>query len=137
MRIAATVVLLVLSTGLFAAEPTPETYSAEFFDTLLKGDSDAAIDGFLGQNPLLRGKAQELQVLKIQFKTAVQIYGAPFAVELVSKEDLSPSLHRRVYITKHEFHPITWEMYFYKGKAGWLPNQILFVDQYQVIGAKQ
>jgi hypothetical protein len=88
-------------------------------------------------NPLFKDKGQQLQLMKTQLTGAIQIYGPASAAELVSKEDLSPSLHRRVYITTHDLHPLTWEMYFYKTKSGWLPDQMLFVDQYQVLGSKK
>jgi hypothetical protein len=76
-------------------------------------------------------------LLKSQLGTVSQLYGAPFAVELVSMEDLTPSLERRVYITKHEWIAVTWEMYFYRPKDIWVPNQLLFADQFQLIGRKK
>ena len=137
-RLAFAALLAVLPVApVLAADPTPDSMSAQFFDTLIKGDSGKAIDAFFGLNPMFKDKGQQIQLLKSQLTGGLQIYGPATAAELVSKEDLTPSLQRRVYITKHEFHPMTWEMYFYKGKAGWLPDQLLFVDQYQVIGPKK
>ena len=130
-------VLLVFSALSPAADLTPDSISSQFFDTLIRGDSAKAIDGFFGLNPLFAGKGQQLQLLKTQLAGALQIYGPATAAELVTKEDLAPSLQRRVYITKHELHPLQWEMYFYKGKSGWLPDQMQFVDQYQVLGPKK
>jgi hypothetical protein len=136
-RLALAAMLLAVSVASSAADPTPESISSQFFDALVKGDSAKAIDGFFGLNPMFKDKGQQLQLMKTQLAGAIQIYGPASAAELVSKEDLSPSLHRRVYITKHDFHPLTWEMYFYKAKSGWLPDQMLFVDQYQVLGSKK
>lgn len=116
---------------------SPEEIAAEFFDKVLKGDNGPAIETFFSTNPPIIGKAQELQLLKSQLNTVTQVYGQPYAVEAVLVEDLTASLQRRVYITKHEWHPVTWEMYFYKPKAEWIADRLLFVDQYQVIGRRK
>jgi len=129
--------LLLATAVVSAADPTPDSISSQFFDTLIKGDSGKAVDGFFGTNPMFKEKGQQIQLLKSQLSGALQIYGPATAAELISKQDLSPSLQRRVYITKHEFHPLSWEMYFYKGTSGWLSDQLVFVDQYQVIGPKK
>ena len=76
-------------------------------------------------------------MVKSQMATAVTLYGAPFGVEPVSVEDLAPSLQRQVYITKHEWIALTWEMYLYKPKGTWVPEQLQFVDQFQYIGRKK
>lgn len=120
-----------------AADVTPDSICSQFFELLIKGDSDEAIDSFFGRNPQFKDRGQQITLLKTQLTGAIQVYGPATAAEVVSSEDLSPSLHRRVYITKHEFHPLTWELYFYKGRSGWLPDQLMFVDQYQVIGSKK
>ncbi|MDH5670284.1 MAG: hypothetical protein OEY86_19975 [Nitrospira sp.] len=135
LRLAA--ILLLVASVSSAADPTPDSISTQFFDLLVKGNDSKAIDGLFGLNPLFKDKGQQLQLMKTQLAGAIQIYGAASAAELILKEDLSPSLHRRVYITKHDLHPLTWEMYFYKSKSGWLPDQMLFVDQYQVLGTKK
>ena len=137
MKYVAFVALLILSSVAGSAEPTPDSFSSQFFDTLIRGDSDKAIDGFLGQNPLVKSKTQQLQLMKSQLRTAIELYGPPTAAELITKEELSPSLQRRVYITKHDYHPLSWEMYFYRGKGGWIPDQLIFLDQYQFLGPKK
>lgn len=131
------VMLFVTAFASSGAELTPESISTHFFDTLVKGDSSKALDEFFGLNPLFKEKGQQLQVMKTQLAGAIQIYGPASAAELVLKEDLSPSLQRRVYITKHPLHPLSWEMYFYKAESRWLPDQMLFVDQYQILGPKK
>lgn len=121
----------------WAADVTPDSICSQFFDALIKGDSDKAVDGFFGRNPQFKDRAQQITLVKTQLTGALKVFGPATAAEMVSSEDLSPSLHRRVYITKHEYHPLTWEFYFYKAKAVWLPDQLTFVDQYQVIGSKK
>lgn len=130
-------IVIVLLPASYAADPTPDSYASQFFETFVEGDSDKAIDVLSGSNPLMKNKAQQLQLMKSQLKTVVQIYGPASGAELVAKEDLTPSLQRRVYITKHDYHPVSWEIYFYKAKTGWIPDQFLFVDQYQVLGPKK
>ena len=136
--IVAAFLFAALGIGACRAEaPTPEKIAATFFDTFMKGDASKAVDNFFAINPLFKDKAQQVQLLKSQLGTVSQLYGAPFAVELVSAEDLTPSLERLVYITKHEWIAVTWEMYFYRPKNIWVPNQLLFVDQFQLIGRKK
>jgi hypothetical protein len=132
------ILMTALGVGVGQAETlTPEKIAATFFETLIKGDDTKAVDGFFSLNPLFKGKAQQVQLLKSQLGTVSQLYGAPFAVEVVSVEDLTPSVQRRVYITKHEWVAVTWEMYFYKPKDAWVPLQLLFADQFQMIGRKK
>ena len=130
--------VMALSSGACQAEsPMPEKIAARFFDTLMKGDPVKAVDDFFSLNPKFKDKIQQLDLLKSQLGTVTQLYGQPFAVEEVSIEDLTPSLQRRVYITKHQWIPITWEMYFYKPKSDWVTVQLLLVDQFQLIGRKK
>ena len=136
-RLTGALILALSSFVLLAAEKSPEDFANSFFETYIGGDGWAAIDGFFKNNPLILQKKQQLQLLKSQLTAVEQVYGKPFGHELVLKEVLTPSLQRYVYISKHEYHPVTWEMYFYKPKDTWLPDQLLFVDQYQVVGAKR
>jgi hypothetical protein len=130
--------IMALAVGVSRAEsPTPEKIAATFFDTLIKGDASKAVDDFFALNPKFKDKIQQLQLLKSQLGTVTQLYGPPLSVEAVSVEDLTPSVQRRVYVTKHEWIPITWEMYFYKPKSEWVTVQLQLVDQFQLIGRKK
>lgn len=120
-----------------ASAPSPDEMADALFGKMIKGDSGQAVDEFFSANPLVLQKAQQMQLLKGQLGTVMQLYGQPFAYEKISTEDITPSLQRRLYLTKHEYHPVIWEMYFYKPKDRWLPDQLLFVDQYQVLGPKK
>ena len=130
--------ITALSVGVCRAEaPTPEKIAASFFETVMKGDAPKAVDNFFSLNPIFKEKTQQVQLVKSQLGTVSQLYGSPFAVEVVSVEDLTPSVQRRVYVTKHEWIAVTWEMYFYKPREAWVPIQLLFADQFQVIGRKK
>lgn len=138
IKIFAAVTLMSIHTLTYCAQPAmPLTIANQFFTTLLKGDDDGAVDYFMGLNPKLKENLEQSRQMKALLENAVRLYGKPFSVELVSSEDLSPSLQRRVYVTKHRYHPIVWEMYFYKPREEWLPDQIVLSDQYQLIGAKK
>lgn len=132
------VALLAIPTVTLSVEaPSPQAIANQFFTILLKRSNDEAVDYFMSLNPKMKGNAEQSRHMKDQVANAVKLYGKPFAVELVSSEDLAPSLKRYVYITKHAYHPLVWEMFFYKPKDAWLPDQIMVVDQYQLIGAKK
>lgn len=138
MRILITMAILGFSGLAYGADAlTPQSIADRFFATFLKGGDVSAIDGFLGLNPIFKDRAEQMQQLKAQLASAVQLYGEPLTVEPVLVEDLTPSLQRRVYLTKHPRHPLVWEMYFYKAKSEWIPDQLIFVDQYQVIGPRK
>src|SRR5258708_33643526 len=88
--------MMAFSVGVSRAEsPTPEKIAATFFDTLIKGDASKAVDDFFALNPKFKEKIQQLQLVKSQFGTVTQLYGAPLSVEAVSVEDLTPSVQRR------------------------------------------
>ena len=116
---------------------TPERIASRFFETLLQGKEAEAIDFFMGPNRFLRRNGEQVEQMKSQVSEAMRLYGRPFAVESISVEEITPSLQRRVYLTKHTNHPLVWEMYFYRAKNEWMPDQLVFVDQYQVIGRKK
>ena len=116
---------------------TPESIANSFFATLMKGDPMKAVDTFFAINPNFAARSQQLQMVKTQLVGALQIYGNPSGVETILVEELAPSLHRRVYLTNHETHPLVWEMYFYKVKSGWLPDQLQFRDTYELLGPKK
>jgi hypothetical protein len=119
------------------AAATPESIANNFFATLMKGDAAKAVDAFFSLNPNFGAQAPQLQMLRTQLQGALQVYGTPSGVESIQTEELAPSLQRRVYMTNHATHPLVWEMYFYKSKSGWLPDQIQFRDTYELLGPKK
>ena len=89
--VVAAFLLAIFGVGACRAEsPTPEKIAAAFFDTFIKGDASKAIDNFFALNPIFKDKVQQIQLLKSQLGTVTQLYGAPFAVELVSIGGLNP-----------------------------------------------
>ncbi|MEO6080735.1 MAG: hypothetical protein ABIQ86_13305 [Steroidobacteraceae bacterium] len=118
-----TLALIAVPAFTFSAEVlTPQAIANRFFEYFLKDGNVEAIDYFMGLNPKLKANAAQVQKMKDQLAGAVRVYGKPLAVESVSVEDLTPSLQRRVYITKHSNRPLVWEMYFYKSVGEWMPD---------------
>jgi hypothetical protein len=115
----------------------PGEIANRFFNIFLREGNLDAIDYFMGLSPVMKGNAEQLQQMRSLLANAVRVYGPPSAVEAVSVEDLAPSLQRRVYITKHTSRPLVWEMYFYKPKNDWVPDQLVFLDQYQLLESKK
>lgn len=139
MKTACCLLMLLITPACLSAEGavTPESIANAFFDTLMTGDAVKAVDGFFGRNPNFEKQSQQLQMVKTQLQGALQVYGNPSGVEKILTEDLAPSLQRRVYLTNHATHPLVWEMYFYKAKSGWLPDQMQFRDTYELLGSKK
>lgn len=140
MKTLCCILMLLVAPGCVSAEggaATPKTIANQFFATLMKGDAVKAVDAFFSLNPNFGAQQQQLQMVKTQLQGALQVYGAPTGVEEILTEELAPSLQRRVYLTNHATHPLVWEMYFYKSKSGWLPDQMQFRDTYELLGAKK
>ena len=108
-----------------------------FFADLSVGKVNEAVDNLYASNPAMQQKIQALTLLKQQLASVTPLYGKMLDNENISKEELSPSLVRIVQLAKHEIHPIVWEFYFYKPKNKWIISQAMFVDQFQVVGAKK
>lgn|GEM_PF-2561468 len=137
-RVLATISLIALASVVYSAEaPAPQVVANRFFEIFMKGGNVEAIDYFMAQKPVLKANAEQLQQMKTLLASAVRLYGEPIGVEEISIEEITPSLQRRLYLTKHASHPLVWEMYFYKPKDRWIPDQLLFVDQYQILGRKK
>ncbi len=115
----------------FAQEPKEQ--AEQFLSSVIKGEVDAAYDKIFTDTKMTDLKPQALSGLKTQTKSVYQMYGQPFAYEMIHNEILSPSLRRLVYLLKFELTPTTWEFYFYQAKDKWTLNKITFYDQYQNI----
>lgn len=132
-----TVILTTLSSVSLAYEGVPARQVEMFFSELSEGKVNEAIDHLYSSNPAMQQKIQALTVLKQQLASLPPLYGNLIGTENISQEELSPSLVRIVQVAKHEIHPIVWEFYFYKPKDKWIISQAMFVDQFQVVGAKR
>lgn len=137
-RVLAMIALTIFPALTWSAEAlSPRHIAAKFFETFLNGGSVEAVDYFMGLSPLLKANSEQILQMKALLTSALRLYGEPIGVEEVSVEEITVSLQRHVYLTKHASHPLIWEMYFYKPKDQWIPDQLLFVDQYQILGKKK
>lgn len=132
-----TAILTTLSSASLAYEGVPTKQVEMFFSELSEGKVNEAIDHLYSSNPAMQQKIQALTVLKQQVGSLPPLYGNLIGIENISREELSPSLVRIVQVAKHEIHPIVWEFYFYKPKDKWIISQAMFVDQFQLVGAKK
>ena len=131
------IMLLALSLPVFSYEGSPSDQVKQFFAELSSGKVNESIDGLYASNPVMQQKIQALTMLKQQLGTVSALYGNLLGNENVSIENLSPSLIRIVQLAKYDIHPVVWEFYFYKPNKKWIISQAMFVDQFQVVGAKQ
>jgi len=132
-----TLIAIILSPLSYAYEGIPSKQVDLFFSELSAGKTNEAIDNLYASNPAMQQKIQALTVLKQQLASITPLYGNMLGNEKISQEELSPSLVRIVQMAKHELHPVVWEFYFYKPKNKWIISQAMFVDQFQVVGAKK
>ncbi|MDX1757389.1 MAG: hypothetical protein R3175_15135 [Marinobacter sp.] len=130
-------IVSVLASVSHAYEGEPAKQVDRFFAELSAGKVNESIDNLYASNPAMQQKIQALTMLKQQLASLIPLYGSMLGNENVSREELSPSLMRIVQVAKHELHPVIWEFYFYKPEDKWIISQAMFVDQFQIIGAKK
>jgi hypothetical protein len=130
-------ILAALPSVSSAYDGEPSSQVEQFFTELAVGKVNESIDNLYASNPIMQQKIQALTVLKQQLASLTPLYGEVMGTENITNEKLSPSITRIVQVAKHTVHPIVWEFYFYKPKNKWIISQAMFVDQFQVVGAKK
>lgn len=108
-----------------------------FMENLVNGKVNRAVDTYFATNPLISEKSQQVAFVKTQISSGFNLFGKPFAYELVLAEEFGESLKRFVFITKHENHPLVWEFYVYKPKNTWIASNMNFKDDYTFLEAKK
>ena len=97
---------------------------------VIAGKGSAAVDQYFASNPLVKEKEQQVLFIKTQIEAVFNVFGKPLGYELVAQETLAPSLRRFVYISKHEYHALTWEFFVYKPRDSWIASNINFDDDF-------
>lgn len=130
-------ILLCFPLVVQAAEATsPQEKAETFLGSLKSGNVSAAYDNLFAGSSIPADKPQAVSMLKQQTQTALPIYGKVIGHELLYEEKFGASVIRLVYLLKSEKHPTVWEFYFYKPKVEWFLSNILFNDQFQLLGKK-
>ncbi|MHA2938205.1 hypothetical protein ACXJY6_07885 [Vibrio sp. RC27] len=127
--------LVTFSSLANAYEGTPLDQVGAFFKEL-GSNSNKAVDELYASNPSISQQPQALTMMKGQVGQIAALYGEYLGSEIISVEELSPSLIRISALEKRLRHPLTWEFYFYKPEDNWLLSQAIFVDQFQNLGVK-
>lgn len=119
------VICLVSSVG-YAEEKAPYQMRAELFlTTVIEGQVDKAYEDII-KGSLLEQKTQETALLKQRTSGISTVIGKFLCFEFIKQENYGNSIVRLVYLLKAEFHPLAWEIYFYKPKAEWILIEIKF-----------
>jgi hypothetical protein len=138
IKIITVVVLGLALCGAAVPEKSDCQKKAEIFLAgVLKGEIDKSYDEILPEW-LKEVKPQEVQMLKAQTKTAVNIYGNLLDYEFIKQQRYGDCIVRIVYVLKSERMPFTWEFYFYKAKkvSNWELVNIKFSDEYDILADK-
>lgn len=131
------VILLCFPFAVQSAEVVSPRVKAETFLAEIKsGDVAAAYNKLFVGSSIPTDKPQAVTLLKQQTQTALPIYGKVIGYEFLREEKFGDSVIRLVYLLKSEKHPTVWEFYFYKPKSEWFLSNILFNDQFQLLGKK-
>jgi len=106
------------------------TLSDQVAARLTEGQSSEAVELFKPYWPM---PEEEIDALIKQIENqAIMIYtrfGSVLDVEFVTRQQVSDSLVRFIYLQKHEKHAIRWLFTFYKPRDIWLVNGIYFDDK--------
>ena len=109
----------------------------KFLADVLKGEIDKSYNEILSKW-IIEAKPQQVQMLKAQTKTAVNMYGNLLDYEFIKQQKYGDCIVRLVYVLKSERMPFTWEFYFYKAKevSNWELVNIKFSDEYDLLADK-
>jgi hypothetical protein len=137
MRIILSVLLIVFPLSSIALANGSSDLPDKFMQQVVAGKGAVAVDDYFSTNALVSQKPQQIQFLKTQIDAAFNMYGKPASYELAMEEELAPSLKRYVFITKHDYHVLTWEFYVYRPKDTWIASNITFNDNFSLLQKKK
>jgi len=128
------IITCIIASAGFAKEP--REFVEEFFNYVKEGKVSQGYDILFAGSGIPAMKPQAVDMLKTQTAGGLPMYGNILGFERIREEKLGTSIVRLVYILKSEKVPTVWEFYFYKPQTSWFLGNILFNDQFQLLGGK-
>jgi hypothetical protein len=128
------IICCAIATTGFAKEP--REFVEEFFNYVKTGKVSQGYDILFAGSGIPAMKPQAVDMLKTQTASGLPMYGKILGFEKVREEKFGISIVRLVYILKSEKVPTIWEFYFYKPQTSWFLGNIIFNDQFQLLGSK-
>jgi hypothetical protein len=128
------IICCAIATTGFAKEP--REFVEEFFNYVKTGKVSQGYDILFAGSGIPAMKPQAVDMLKTQTASGLPMYGKILGFEKVREEKFGISIVRLVYILKSEKVPTIWEFYFYKPQTNWFLGNIIFNDQFQLLGSK-
>ena len=123
----------IASTGL---TKEPGEFVEEFFKYVTEGKVSQGYDILFAGSGIPAMKPQAVDMIKTQTASGLPMYGKILGFEKIREEKFGISVVRLVYILKSDKAPTVWEFYFYKPQTSWFLGNILFNDQFQLLGSK-
>lgn len=114
----------------------PKEFVEEFFSYVKEGKVSQGYDILFTGSGIPVMKPQAVDMLKSQTASGLPLFGKILGYEKLREEKFGISIVRLVYILKSEKAPTVWEFYFYKPHTNWFLGNILFNDQFQLLGSK-
>jgi len=131
-------ILLFCPISAYAADDgLPKAMVETFLNEVQQGHIGSAYDQLFVGSSIPTDKPQAVTLLKQQTQTALGLYGKVLGRELIHEERFGTSIVRYVYVLKSEKGPTIWEFYFYKPKSDWFLANIVFNDQFNLLGARK
>ncbi len=106
----------------------PVDLTEAFLEQVASGQVDAAFEA-LPKSSVWASRAQQVEILRGQTKTALGLYGRYIGIERIRESRYSPSITRLTYLMKMEQHFLVWNLVFYKPRDRWELSAVAFVDQ--------
>lgn len=119
------------------AEPAPSAADNAEIDALVAptltalkaGKSRQAVEAFLGRNPLMQGKTNEIAQLASQIDSANSIYGPIDDCQLTQTVNNGAWVQQRLYHCQHTNLVTRWMFQVVRTTKGWTPANLSFDDK--------
>jgi hypothetical protein len=122
----AVILVALVSTGVFAAEPAnPKQMVEQFFKGVGKGETSTAFDKIFQGSPFPKLQPQMMEVLKRQAE-ATSILGKQLDVNVLKEKTYAGSILELTYVQMLEQAPVIWKFWFYRPASEWYLVQVFF-----------
>jgi hypothetical protein len=129
------ILLYAIASPCLAKEP--REFVEEFFAQVKAGKVSTGYDILFSGSGIPAMKPQAVDMLKTQTASGLPMFGKVLGFERITEEKFGTSIVRLVYVLKSEKGPTIWEFYFYKPQTNWFLANVLFNDQFQLLGSKK
>ena len=124
MRFAIAAVLLVLSTGAFAAGYQDEI--DKFFDLYAQGKQSEAVDSIYSTNPWVSQAKDQVENVRTQLLGIARLVGDYQGHQKIGEQNVGERFTHVTYLALYDRQPVRFEFQFYRPKDKWIVYSFAF-----------